>query len=522
LSRLRRDKAQKRLREMLALAEDESFVVMVWAVDALQSGRAAVAARYLTYPKKASEAKFGGEFFIFKWMLETLLNELFVTKKKARDHRRRNRKLDCTKFETVAVCINTLRKIEDAEDGIRLKDFDVLNLIHRIGHRQFEWQRGFFNLVQIYRAMVLFGGDLAQEHFRISNSISISDFFNCGFAFYAVCQNFPGLKTGVDLSKLNISTHIRDASLAMLAAPLSDARAAAADIRGGLGPVAYKQSVLRKTPLILFEDTALAPLTALIFKRITSGLYYDLVGGGPPIWREIGARFENYCFDLSTAMLSSIEVTGSFKYQFNKSFGSPDLSLREDGMAKVIIECKAKKMSFAAKFSTDPMTDAKQGFSEIIKGVVQLWRFFSHCRRNEEIAKMHANVVGVVLTLDPWLEMSNHRERVLEEARKLASQIDSEILEQDRKHVLFCSIDDYENTLECATEQSLIESIKETEKPEFAGWSLFNVHQKITDNKEVRNPYPFESRIGEINPGWNIGNLLDTEDQTAPDTAIAH
>jgi hypothetical protein len=182
---------------------------------------------------------------------------------------------------------------------------------------------------------------------------------------------------------------------------------------------------------------------------------------------------------------------------------------------RVAIECKAKKMSFAAKFSTNPMLAAKQGFSEIIKGIVQLWRFFSHCRRDTNIALVRNDAVGIVLTMDPWLEISNHRDRVFEEAKKLSEQIDNEILEEDRRHILF--VRSMTTKLPCsgASEQSFLNAILASERPEFPGWSLFNVHQETTEDKDRRNPYPFESRIGEINPGWNIGEFMDSDDHVS-------
>lgn len=168
-------------------------------------------------------------------------------------------------------------------------------------------------------------------------------------------------------------------------------------------------------------------------------------------------------------------------------------------------------MSIAAKFSDDPLVSAEAAFSEIIKGVVQLWRFFSHCRRAPKIKALSREPAGMLLTLDPWLQMSRQHERVFEEARKLAGQIDHEIIEEDCKSVLFCSIDDFENTLESASEDSLIEAIRATSRPEFQGWFLFNVHQR-TSVEERRNPYPFASRVADILPGWNEGALAPEGD----------
>lgn len=510
MSRLRRDKARKRLNELLGLANDEAFVIMVWAVDALQSGRADAAARLMTFPEDAKNAQLGDSHFVFKWELETLANELLTTRKKGQSRNGRTRSLNCSRFETVATCINVLRKLEDAEDGMVLAHLSVLDVMHKIGHRQFEWQRGFANLAQIYRSLSVFGGELAKSYFEVTNRLSMTDFFLCGLAFYALLQDHPGFETTVKLADLAISSETRDAALRLISAPLIDIQKQAIKMRqiGGRS-TAYQQSVLRKIPAILIERAgrcvARVPLPALIIQRVTAGIYYDLVGGGPEIWREIGSRFESYCLELISEALPGAQPSGAFKYKFRKTIDSPDIFLHnENGAVKLAIECKAKKMSIIAKFSDNPLDDARKAFSEIIKGVVQLWRFYSHCRRSDEIKMIVPNAAGMVLTLDPWLQISNHLDRLMEEARVLAGQIDPYITDEDRKPILFCSIEDLESTLAIASEDSFFEAAAATASNlEFKGWSLVSVHQRISTEKR-QNAYPFGDRIVGILPAWKL------------------
>jgi hypothetical protein len=509
----KRDKAKKRLRDILSLASDEPFVMLVWAVDALQSGREDRAKLFLTYPPEAVVTKITDTFFVFKWMLETLTNELFSTAKKRVSQKGRNRLLNCSKFEAMATCYNALRKLEDAEDGMRPAHFSILDSMYRLTQRQFEWQRGFLSLSQLYRALYLYGGDTSKLHFWNTYGVSNVDFFNCGFGFYALCQDYPGFKVDVDLTNVEISNSARDQALAMMARSQADMRNEAARIRGS-GAVAYRPSILRRTPLVLFgksNEVARSPLPQLILQRITVGVYYDLVGGPPKIWHEIGTRFEKYSLDLLQAMLPDAAPEGSFKYKFKKTVDSPDIFLLKAGAVEVVVECKAKKMSIVAKYSTNPLEDARLGFSEIIKGIVQIWRFFSHCRRNSEIKSVAPDAIGLLLTLDPWLEMSNYRSRVLDEAHKLADQIDTEISNEDRRRILFCSIDDLENTLERASSASFKKAVTESGKPDFNGWMLSKIHEATTDNNDLINIYPFEEKIFELNPSWK--KVVDTKNE---------
>jgi len=57
---------------------------MIWAVDALQTGRESQAASFLSYPIEAIVTEYASKFRIKPWTLETLLNEVLAVPKKDR------------------------------------------------------------------------------------------------------------------------------------------------------------------------------------------------------------------------------------------------------------------------------------------------------------------------------------------------------------------------------------------------------------------------------------------------------
>jgi hypothetical protein len=64
----------------LATADDVLFLRMLWTLNALQSGRAEVARRFLDdYPPDAATEGILGPHAIYPWELETLANELLTT-----------------------------------------------------------------------------------------------------------------------------------------------------------------------------------------------------------------------------------------------------------------------------------------------------------------------------------------------------------------------------------------------------------------------------------------------------------
>ena len=143
---------QKQLRKLFYRANDQKFLQMVWAVDALGSGRPKAAARLLTFPPQVVDQSIGSSFAIHRWELETLLIQFFLTPELA-PQPGGTVAFDCSKFASVADLVNRLRKLEDVESAAYLRsgDFGVFGEIYRIKQRQFHWQRGYLNVPQFYR-----------------------------------------------------------------------------------------------------------------------------------------------------------------------------------------------------------------------------------------------------------------------------------------------------------------------------------------------------------------------------------
>ena len=241
--------------------------------------------------------------------------------------------------------------------------------------------------------------------------------------------------------------------------------------------------------------------------RATSGLFYDMVKGGDNVKNEISRRFETYCLEFLQCKLPDHNVRGSYKYLFRKNhqIDSPDVLVDDKGAISLILECKATRMSYEARFSEEPVADARRSYEEIAKGVFQIWRFASHHRRGLlGHERLSDGVSGIVLTLDTWLSMANAMQSdVIELARTMTASRDPEITEADQIPVIFCPIDDFEDTLRTATETSFFAAVKAAREERFQGWQLSGVHGVIAPEVEENNGYPFEGRMAEVLPWWN-------------------
>jgi hypothetical protein len=501
VSKVRRDIARRKLSELLARAEHEAFFLMTWAIDALQSGKESLAKQFIQYPTEAVTMDAGSPYSVHKWRLESLINEILLTQ-----HKPGLMPFDCLSYGAVADFSNSLQKLEEAEDSILFKSgADVLKQLPRLIHRQFEWQRGFIHRSQIYRSLFIYGHTDCAKYFLDQYRISLVDFFNCGFAFYAVCLNSPGFASNYNFTMVGIDDATRDIAIGLLSMTRAQATVEAKQLRKTQTHAAYQKSVLRTAPIISFgfnQERLRSPLPALIAWRITAGLYYYMIGGGDHINREIGERFETYCVELSKHMLSGFDVGSSVEYKLRgKPVHSPDVLIRDGEKVVAVIECKAKKMTFEAKFADDPIAEAKTGYEEIAKGIFQLWRFFSHCRQSLT-GLVAEGAVGIIVTLDNWLEMSNElRDMVTAMANTMADN-DIGIEAGDRKTIAFCSIEEMEVTLQYASPQEFINAARESVSAEFFGWNLSGVHKQLTNGSNRNNKFPFDDRLVDLNPAF--------------------
>jgi hypothetical protein len=377
--------------------------------------------------------------------------------------------------------------------------------MHRIGQRQFPWQRGYLNLPQFYRFAYIFGGNLCSEYFKEKNGLTLNQLSLAGLAFYWAFQSQPSVSVKYNLGEIGISDAIKDRALALISTTISDAKHKNLALVKPTIPSAFQPNILRQRPIIIFgqkRESLQAPLPQLILSRITAGVYYDLVSGPTNLRNEAAERFETYCADYIKASIPQFEVKRDAAYQGqNGEVRTPDIRIERQGRIILVAECKASKLTFAAQFSDDPLVEANIGYEELSKGVFQLWRYFSHARRGlVDANRVDINAHAVILTSDAWLSMAAELQRkVVERATELAKE-DSDILEKDRKQVLFCPIQELENTLSISDEEIFLKTLLAAREERYAGWMLWNVRKDIEKNKSARRPFPFE--LGAVLPWW--------------------
>lgn len=506
MSRLKADRAKALVHDSLKLADDEAFCRLVWAARELQTRGGPAHRQVFDAPPEARTSDFRTGRYAFPWFLETLVNELLTTRKPRPRLGKRLRGLDCERWGVIASLVDKQRQWEDLEEGLVLNQDNIMRALDRITHQQFHWQRGDLNLSTFYRSARLFGGQKATE--RLAElGFSLNALSAMGLAIYAALEREPYTHFKLDLTPLGISAQHQAAAMARISLPLEAMRERAISLRGRYRHPGYAPSVLRNTPCIRTTyrgvKAILTPLPELVLSRTNSGVYYDLIGGGSDIRNEIGKRFEDYAFDLLSATVASLLFRREYKYGPAKArIDSPDLLATRDGQLACVVECKATKMSFDSKFSLEALDRENRGFDEIAKGVYQIWRYFAHSRLGRTDDQQIANsAMGVVLTLDPWVQVSfTMKEKILLRARSMAQERSREILAQDMRPIAVYSVENLENLVLNQPDEVVLDQFQRAcrDRP------VLGEAEPDLEATAINRPYPFKDDIGRLLPWWDL------------------
>jgi hypothetical protein len=502
MGRLGRDIYRRKLARLISQSLDEDMVSLISAVVAVQSGNQNALHAVRDLPPEAVGAELGSPYHIPLWSLETLVNELLATPKPKGFYEGRTRLLNSKLFRTLQILHSILVHLEDIENGIFLESHDVFYEMARIVQRQFPWQRGVLNAPHFYRSILLYGTGTAREYFEANVGTSLPAFVKSATYLYAALSKNDFIDRSRDLSTIGVTPAMFEAALARIAIPHVSARSLTVQMRRGKRQTAYSPSILRDFPILAFGDHGerlRAPIPDLVVHRYTSGLYLDVVQGGPSVWTDIGRRFETYVLEYLQAMLEPYLVTGEKEYgPKKKRHRTPDILVASDTGIVAAIECKAKRMSFDARFADDPVASASLGFDELAKGMFQLWRFFSHARRGLT-GDLSVDVMcqGVIVTADSWLTMAaKQAEKVVATAHILADA-EGGIEDVDRRDIAFCQIDDVEYSLQNGTAKSFLAACREIASGR-KKWFMLSVAHSA--NRDIPREYPFEHRIPELLP----------------------
>jgi hypothetical protein len=374
--------------------------------------------------------------------------------------------------------INFIREIDNEVSRRWSREGTVLRELHRIIHRQFPWQRP-ASVGSIMRYLKIFGGSELEPLLVAKTGLPIRKFFQLSFAVSGHLLKGAGINTMTNYSEIGVSTEESTRFFETITAPLPVLRERTKAAQHYDDGWLYAWNPLQATPLVSFDphhpERALCPLPPYLLRRVTDGLFYDLVNL-PGFDNAFGDAFQNYVGMVLRELLKPprFDVSAEEPYHVGKRYRKDGVDWTVmDETANLFIECKTKRLRQDAKFiiSGTGLNDAMDALGGYIvqhyKNIIDALAGKTHWQRNERPS------FALITTLEDWWIFPPPIVAALDESveRNLAkANIDKEIL--TRVPYVVASIDEVELGCQIIAEVGIQPFFGAKADAEFRGWSL--------------------------------------------------
>ena len=328
-------------------------------------------------------------------------------------------------WATLAGIAETLRDLE-AEIHARLAGEERIHLeAMRIAHRQLVWQQYRFDWRTAIRYYKLFNTPRIVVHALAATGLTIPEIYLIGMAYLRIFTRGPRARRQLDVPGLT-QQHI-DRFLAFTSLTrdqLSDMLGFEHALDEGFG---YRHSSLREFPLIQIsdrgQDEIACPIPALLFWRLTSGLYYSLrrglyyslAGGrdyglrrGRGFTGALGESFERYVGEVlrqrvTNAGMLILEQEAYLVGLHQKD--SVDWIIEQGGEAALFVECKTKRLIWTSRAGVADVAALDRDLRKLGRAVVQVYKAIGDYRagRYPHLAFIEERrIYPVIVTLEDW------------------------------------------------------------------------------------------------------------------------
>ncbi|MFY1869125.1 hypothetical protein ACOTEK_26415 [Achromobacter xylosoxidans] len=366
-------RAYKPLRNLLRKLSLEESLIALWQYSAHLAGDVRLPALFHGVDRRGAPLDIAKS--VHPWELSILAREVIL-------HASAEGRLSLLDLPTFANAINRIKDL--SAFGAETMGLDGLMLqMHRLAHQQFPVQRG-IQLVDLTRYRLIFEHHAVKQLFTNGIGVTSENFFFLGFAVAASLISKPRFVTSTDFTPFGISDAQRDAFFHLLVAEASTLRRMCEEKQKFGRTWAYTTTPLAYAPLVnvdpKYPQRVYGPVPSMVLRRITSGIYYDLVNLSG-FNHAFGPAFDHYIGLVMRKTFSShptwqVQKPKPYRIKKRGDLDGADWIL-SDGTATLFIECKAARPQ-ARSIEAEATRDVEQTTDRLAAMIVQNYENISH------------------------------------------------------------------------------------------------------------------------------------------------
>ena len=344
---------------------------------------------------------------VFRWELHLLAREALLQASLGGD-----RKQPC--LQDLIKLINDIRCISD---GISQKTINsgtsALRALHPLIHQQARWQHT-RDWDRFYRAFRIYNQNDIRELLFKALRVRLTTIFALTLAIAGSAQRSPRILSTNDYTFMDISAEERDAYFVMVGCSHEDLLNLIKKSAKYDESWAYTWNPLEATPLIQLRPNRpceyLCPFPEFLLRRVTDGLFFDLIKHEKSFSNPYGKAFQRYVGDVLRAQFKepAFRVLEEREYWVgqNKKHGVDWIV--SDTTGHLMFECKTRRIPVGVKavVDGDQLAKAIEGLAE---AVVQHYKNVDDALKgNTQWMPDNKPVYVFVVTLDDWYLSAPH------------------------------------------------------------------------------------------------------------------
>ncbi|MBY0561772.1 hypothetical protein [Hyphomicrobium sp.] len=490
------------MRKLLSRTDKPSLLRTVWVLDRARYDPDFVQPSGYNFPPEALTPEYGNAHAIYPWELETLLTELLYVR-----GNRGQRIANARSWALIATTANCIRTIEDAEYALFAEEGQILREMSRIGYRQFRWQPQNWDGAEYVRWWSIFRGTDLSRIFERLMGVSVDKILSVGITWNHLFNSQMQTERIQISDHPNISQQDVDTVMHLLSAPIDELEESSREVIAQGGSTAYRRGVLRRTPIIRNMSNGITsymrPMELLLKWRISSGLYYDVIGDREVRDRNlIGIAFEQYIRDLFAAKFINCTIVGDLTYgSAARPRRTPDVLVCQGNIVRLVIECKAIKLPLPVQTTLGDTPERSRVIEDIARGIKQVCEF--DFRLSNEIPELDLqypdDLLNVVVTLDDWVFLGHDVKRdIVDRARVL---LDADELSDAASAVgrtILCNADEIEKLLTIYTPEGVFDLLRNSLSDEHHASPLGAVMSTHRAGRMTQTRNPLADRVHEF------------------------
>ncbi len=341
---------------------------------------------------------------IYSWEFELMAKEIIINSQDGQSCPETLRK-----WSYNSKTINNLKVLEEAIAKKYLNQDNIQTELHRIAHRQFQWQTPFFK-GQLIRYYKIFNHSEIEKIVYNKTGLTLYELYFIGYVFFSFYLKTPAIVYPVNVPIKELNTANVEKFLRCFCRELPEIRSIITAEQEIGEKYAYSYSSLRAFPLIKMKYrnglSIVCPLPTLLFWRITAGLYYEILHENN-FGEYFGVSYQNYAGEIieKSNNEKKINYIPESVYYVGKARKDTVDWIAYDADSAFFVECKTKRLILQAKVELANASVIQAELEKMSQFISQIYKTIDDYRNNYYSSfKFDKNIqiYPLVVTLEDW------------------------------------------------------------------------------------------------------------------------